>query len=277
MGQTEGAEHESFWQQQWLWWNRLAAPLRPHQQDIEHMERTLSELAAGRSLRALLLGVTPEIAAMDWPPGTQLVAVDRSEGMIRHVWPASVRPDAKVSLGDWRNLPLTDQSCDVVLGDGCFMQVSHPDDAQALAREIQRVLCPGGTLLMRSFVQSPVTESVVDLFAELERREIGSFHVFKWRLNMALQPSLQRGVRLSDVWDAVIQRHPDPHELARAQGWSEQAVDTIHAYRASGAHYHYPTLEELRAVLAPHFTERSLWYPSYELGARCPHQCLVAR
>jgi SAM-dependent methyltransferase len=275
--EAEHVEHERLWQQHWLRWDHFEPPLRPQASDIEHMERTLAELPTRRPLRALLLGVTPEIATLRWPAGTQLTAVDRSPGMIRNVWPATAPPNARVLLGDWLSLPLRDGSCDVVLGDGCFSQVSHPAAAQALVSQIRRVLDPSGMLLMRSFVQCAVPESVADLFADLTHGRIGSFHIFKWRLNMALQPSLQQGVQLNDVWEAVHRRYPDLRELVRAQGWSAQAVDTIHAYRNCGARYHYPTIQELQALLVAQFIEQRLWYPSYELGERCPHQCWVVR
>lgn len=277
-GSEQQAQHTRFWEQQWLWWDRIQAPLRPHRSDVQDMERTVARVAGelgATELKALLLGVTPEFAGMAWPQETTLVAVDRSQGMIDNIWPRSVPPGAKAIQGDWLSLPVADTSCDVVIGDGCFSQVSYPDSAQQLARELHRVLKPSGVLALRSFVRPTQADTVGALFEKLRQGQFGSFHIFKWCLNMALQPSLTQGVCLADVWDAVHVQYPDLGKLASERAWSEESVDTIHAYRNSTARFFYPTLDELRGVLRPHFTERQLWYPTYELGERCPHLCFV--
>jgi SAM-dependent methyltransferase len=290
VGSGHAAQHAQFWEQQWLWWDRIEAPLRPQRADVELMQRVVAEVdralpsdpaqpscGTRGSLQALLLGVTPELAAMRWPTGTALVAVDRSQGMIDHVWPMGVPVGAKVLQGDWLALPLGDGSCDVVLGDGCFSQVSYPHDGRSLVKELRRVLRAGGVLLVRTFIRPERHETVAELFEILQSGAIGSFHAFKWRLNMALQPSLEQGVRLGDVWEAVVGRFPDPRVLAHQRGWSEQSVDTIHAYQGSAARFYYPTLAELRAALGEHFDEGEVWFPQYELGERCPHLRFVAR
>lgn len=279
-GTEQNQQHAHFWERQWLWWHRIEAPLRPHPSDVQDMERTVERLAVtleNAEIKALLLGVTPEFAGMRWPAGTALVAVDRSQGMIDNIWPRSVPPGANAVQGDWLNLPVADASCDVVIGDGCFSQTSYPECAQQLARELHRVLKPGGVLALRSFVRPTQADAVGVLFEKLRQGHFGSFHIFKWCLNMALQPSLAQGVLLADVWDAVRAQYPDLGKLASERGWSEESVGTLDAYRNSTARFFYPTLEELRNTLLPHFTEDQLWYPTYEMGERCPHLCFIRR
>jgi hypothetical protein len=108
------------------------------------------------------------------------------------------------------------------------------------------------------------------LFEELHAGKIGNFHVFKWRLNMALHENVEAGVRLGDVWDTFEARIGRPRLLAEERGWPLEAVETIDAYRASEARYTYPTLGDLRRVLTPFFDEEACVYPAYELGERCP-------
>jgi SAM-dependent methyltransferase len=276
--QNRTEEHSRFWESQWLWWDRIEAPLRPGPEDVLALERTLEELQkqCGRSLVAVQLGVTPEFARLRWPSETALTAVDKSQGMIDHVWPKDGLRGARAKRGDWLALPFADQSVDIVLGDGCFSQVRYPDMAADLCRELARVLRPNGCLALRTFTRpddadTSVAGTVEALFDALERGEFASFHAFKWRLNMALQPSLEAGVRLGDVYDAFFARYSSPEVVANARGFSVQSVETIRAYEGSDARFYYPTLGELRRVLGQHFVELAQFHPSYELGPCCPH------
>ncbi|HVJ22074.1 MAG TPA: class I SAM-dependent methyltransferase [Polyangiaceae bacterium] len=260
-----------FWEQQWLWWDRIGTPLRPCPQDVEIFERLVSERCPV-SPRALLLGVTPEIASMRWPAGTSLLAVDRSQGMIDNVWPRPALADARAVQGDWHVLEVGDGAFDVIIGDGSFMQQPFPRGYDALARELRRVLAGDGLFVMRSFVRPDQQESVVELLADLEGGTIGSFHVFKWRLLMALQPDTASGVRLSDAWKVFYELFRDPAALAERRGWPLTTVQTIDAYRGVDARYTYPTLGELGDALSPYFSEQARVVSSYELAERCPTQ-----
>jgi SAM-dependent methyltransferase len=224
----------------------------------------------GQPLRALLLGVTPEIASMRWPAGTRLLAVDRSQGMIDHVWPQKPFEGAEVVRGDWTDLPLDAGSCDVIVADACFSQVGFPAGYQKLASELERVLRRGGSFSMRAFVQPDPPEPLSALFDDLNAGRIGDFHVFKWRLNMALHENVDVGVRLGDIWDTFDARIGHPRALAEQRGWPLVAVETIDAYRDSDARYTYPSLADLRRVLEPFFEEEACVYLPYELGERCP-------
>jgi len=215
---------------------------------------------------------------MHWPQGTSLRAVDKSQAMIDRVWPANTVPaDAQAVCGNWLGLPLPSASVDIVVGDGVFSQVSYPEEAAGLVEEVRRVLRPGGLFALRTFVRPPSQPSVDQVFRHLEAGEYGSFHVFKWCLNMALQPSLQEGVRLDNVWQTFIGRYSDPARLAQTLGWPRQDVETIHAYEDSPARFFYPTLTELRHYLDSAFEETDYREPVYELGERCPHLQLLRR
>ena len=56
-------------------WNLLGPPLRPSRDDVAILEGVVQSLHTAP--RVLLLGVTPELATLAWPAGTELVAVDR--------------------------------------------------------------------------------------------------------------------------------------------------------------------------------------------------------
>lgn len=269
-----------FWEREWLWWHRLSTPLRPAAEDIEILGRLIAQWCGARGRmrpEAVLLGVTPEIASMQWPEGTRLLAIDRSQGMIDNVWPERPYDGAMVVSGEWTNMPVAAGSRDVVTGDGCFSQLSYPEGYDALVNELRRVLKPGGLFAMRAFVRPEPAEPMDALLAELHAGKILNFHAFKWRFNMALQSDIASGVRLRDIWDAFNEEFGDPSALAAQRGWPFETVETIHAYRGVEARYTYPSLSELREILSAGFSEVTCVYPTYEMADRCPTLLFEAR
>lgn len=244
------------------------------------MERLAGEVAAtgGQGLRALLLGVTPELVVMRWPAGTRLLSVDRCMDMIRGVFPAeALSPTRRVVRGDWLRLPVADGGVDLVVGDGCHTLLESPGGYRAFGREVCRVLRPGGRFVSRLFVRPEESEPVEQVLGDLAGGRIGNFHVFKWRLAMALHDGLDRGVRVGDIWECWHGAGIEPRALAARLGWPEEEIRTIEAYRDAGARYTYPTLGEARQALAPHFEELACHFGDYELGERCPTLSLERR
>ena len=125
-------------------------------------------------------------------------------------------------------------------------------------------------LSVRFYVRPERPEAPGRIFDDLEQGRIGSFHVFKWRLAMALHRGLEEGARVADVWKAWSERVPDAGALARRTGWPMEVIRTMDAYRDVPATYTFPTLEEARATLSGAFDEIDCRFPTYELGERCP-------
>lgn len=261
-------------------WDRVGPPLRPCAEDIRLARELIGggDEGAGNRRHAVLLGVTPEVASMDWPRGTRLTAVDRCMEMIRGVFPGrKLAMPARAVRGDWLSLPLPDDSADWVVGDGCYTLLAGPESYRALGREVRRVLRSGGRYLARLFVRPDQPEPVERVFDDLEAGRIGNFHVFKWRLAMALHDGLDRGVRVDDIWSRWKRAGLQPRVLARRTGWPEPEIRTIEAYRGGQARYTYPTLDEARAALSDDFEELDCRFPRYELGERCPTLLLARR
>lgn len=251
----------------------VGPPLRPCQDDIRLIEAAVAERHGGNSsdgLRALLCGVTPEIAEMTWPVGTQLLAVDQSEAMVRYIWPGDIDGRRRAEVGNWLALPQPDGWFDVVVGDGYFCCMSYPDGYRALAASIHRVLKDQGTLIIRFFVRPEASDTPQDVFDDLTAGRIGSFHAFKWRLAMALQPSSREGVRLDDIWKTWINAGIDKDALIALTGWPEEAIDTMNFYRGQEPHWSFPTLKEVRTILLESFEEIAVYVAGYELAERCP-------
>jgi SAM-dependent methyltransferase len=260
-------------------WNLIGPPLRPASEDIALLAGAIADWRRNSprsSCTALLLGVTPEIAAMSWPAATTLLSIDHSAAMIRAVWPGKP-PWRPAVQGEWTQLPLPDATVDLVVGDGCYSLLGYPQDYQRATRAIRAVLRPDGLLLMRFFTRPRVAESLANVFDDLRGGRIGNFHVFKWRLAMALHGKLSVGVRLADVWRTWREFVPDAEALSRLLGWPLAVISTIDAYRDVECRYTFPTLDEARSALSQLFIECGCHVPHYELGDRCPTLILAPR
>lgn len=257
------------WERHARTWQHFGSPLRPCAEDVNWMEQALHAIQPGVR-QAILLGVTPELAHMRWPAACQVLAVDQNAEMIRRQWQSQPPANGQVLCGDWQHMPLADGSVDAIVGDGVLVFFAQPDGVRPLLDEFRRLLSPHGRWLLRVFVCPEQRESLEQVHAALSNGQIGSFHAYKWRLAMALQPSLATGVRPADVWRAWRQWVPSAAALSAATGWPLAEIDTIEAYRDSPATYYFPTLAELRQLLRSDFEILDLHIPSYELGERCP-------
>lgn len=261
----------SHWTQHAQQWDLIGAPLRPSAADTARLETEIAvwqKRTAVAMPRALLCGVTPEVARLKWPAGTQLTAIDHSMRMINGVWPAGEAPGYAV-CADWLAMPLPAASQHLLLGDGSHCQMVGRARYAAFNAELRRVAADNALVAMRHFLRPDLQEPVGRVFDDLRQKRIGNFHVFKWRLAMALHGPLEQGVRLGDVWDAWHQQVPDPRALAAALDWPLAVVNTIQNYRDVDTRYTFPTLEEVRA-LSVGFSITGIHVPAYEIGDRCP-------
>ena len=265
----------SLWDLQARQWSCIKPPLRPAPEDVRTAQGVVDRWCAthDRPPRALVLGSTIELASLRWPERSTIVALDRSLAMLHGVWRrASAAP---AIAGGWLETPILDDSCDIVFGDGSLTQVRRADGV-ALARALRRVVRPDGLVLLRILTRPSPLETADAVWADLMAGRIGSFHVFKLRLLMALH-GLGGEVRPHDVWAHVLDRAGSVERLARQGGWSADEVATIDAYRGQSAIYWFPTLSDVRAVVGAHFVEQSCCVPAYELGHCCPTLLLTPR
>jgi SAM-dependent methyltransferase len=261
---------QSYWRSVASRYWDLGPPLRPGPDDVLLVSRTLAQRSGSGSSYALLLGVTPDLAAMHLPETWRVAAVDRSLAMAREIWPGNVSGRREVVCSDWTSLPFGDSSFDAVLGDGALNCPGYPGGLRDLARSIRRVMTDGGAGLIRCFVPPAEPESPEAIVAEMWDGRIPTFHLFKLRLVMALQKSPEEGIALRAVHQYWMARNFDRRRLLALTGWDERAVDTIDMYQDTDTVLFFPSLEELRSLFSEFFAVGQLPIPSYELGERCP-------
>jgi hypothetical protein len=224
---------------------------------------------SGEAVRIFLCGVTPEIALLQWPFPAELIGMDHVESMVRIVWPGDIPGVRKALVGNWLTSGLPPSSRDVVIGDGGFGFFDFPATQHALAKSMRALLRPGGLFLYRHWAQTHDRETLDQVLTAARAGLIGNFHIFKWRVAMALQPDSRAGVRLHDIWRACTDPAIDPSRLPQP-GWSPRAVGTIRFYRDRGARLYFPTVEEFREMLSEEFEQIDVQYARYELADRCP-------
>ena len=264
---------KTYWSSLAYAYGALGPPLRPTGADIAYMEGAVAAWAGrhpARRTRALLLGVTPQIAEMRWPPGASLIAADNSFPMVRAVWPRDL-PRSRVAVcADWSALPVPESSCDVVIGDGSFSCLRYPDGFRAAAAEARRILRADGRLMVRCYIQPCERERPEDVIADLLGGAIPSFHWFKFRLLMALQENTERGVAVDAVYRFWASQRVDEAALIAQTVWDAQAVRMMELYRGKDTVYSFPTMSELRRVLGEFFAETAISTMPRTIEGSCP-------
>lgn len=251
----------------------MGPPLRPSEIDaarvLDVYRREVEKLPGPHY--GVLLGVTPEMANIVWDPPLFLAAVESSQPMIDKVWPGNT-DSRKAILGNWFSLPFAEGIADIVVGDGSFSAIAY-EDYRKLARSVSRVLKPGGVFSIRIFKRPEKPEPLSDVWDDLRSGKIENFHIFKWRLAMALQgDNMERGAVLGEVWDAFADEYPCLETLSEQTGWPVETLETIDNYRWSTNAFTFPTIQEvLTACTDEGLTYVEAWRASYTFSERCPH------
>jgi SAM-dependent methyltransferase len=262
------------WNHAAFYWDLMGPPLRPSEQDTKIMQQAVaawSRRVPHHHLKALMLGVTPQIATMSWPEGTDLLAVDRSAEMVRLVWPGDIAGRRKAECADWLQLPVRDASVDVIVGDGSFncVELDYPEGFSLLAQSARRVLKRDGIMVMRFYARPEAGESPEAVLQDLTARRIETFDGFRLRLLMAVHAN-HASVRVHDAWQVWSAANIDLDSLISLTGWRKDVIRTISGYQGKETRYTFPTLPEIRATLSEWFDELIITVPDYPLGDRCP-------
>lgn len=243
-------------------WSRLKPPLRANEEVIA----AIGQIVADKRHRALLLGVTPELAGI----ARTTLAVDKNQNMIARIWPGDTKT-RKAVLGDWRHMPLQAREFTAVIGDGSLNAIAFEDYAVLFA-QLERLLLPGARLAVRLYETPEPGETVADVRAQAFAGELAGFHAFKWRLAMAMVwQSRVTTLPVARIHEAFEKAFPDRAALSAATGWSVEEISEIDSYAGNPVAYSFPTQRDLLAALPRSFSNpRFLTSGTYELAERCP-------
>lgn len=249
-------------------WSQYDCPLRPTSEDTAMMQQAADALPEDAAVA--VLGLTPEIVACRWPERSFLCATDHSAAMLRMLWPPDRVPANAAALrADWLRMPLASASTDMIAGDGCYA-IFPPQGGLDFLAEMRRVLRPGGTLVLRTYLRREREETLADAASDLAAGRISGVHALKLRLWGVLHGPIGSGILLADVWRAWKSMPSLPPALRNVRGWTEEELATIEGYRDLQVRYYLPTLAEFRRQTAPYFREVKYGVGGYEYAERCP-------
>jgi SAM-dependent methyltransferase len=261
---------ESVWGADSDLWQVIPEPFKPSTDDIALYRRAIPPelLAEDAKPRILLLGVTPPLADLPWPAGSELHAVDYDDVMIATLW--KPRPGAQCHLARWQDMPLPDDHFDLVIGDGSFSALASGDDYDGVLREIARVSRPSAPLIARFFIRPEPRMSLTQV-AEAAPTALAHYRAASKRLLVLLAAANPDGTaytpdvpgRIAAEWgdlDEYLLALNDPldeRELSKVVFGFEQRLN-------------YPTESDIRARFAPYYHDIRFDYPGYDAGHCCP-------
>lgn len=264
-------EAQDVWAQIANCYAAFGTPLVPCRDDIAAFERAVAEKAQQNTadgVEALILGVTPGITSMTWPPGSRITAVDLSPAVIEALWLGDIPGCRKSLCASWLSIPIEPHSCDIVVGDGSLIACRFPGEVRALFRAVRDYLKEDGILALRTYIRPSSPEPIESVFDALTNG-LG-VDEFKMRLWMALQRRTEDGVAVRDAARELQEHGLDFQTMHDHLGWSRAAIEPFASWPSSDAVYTFPSLTELRDVMTEYFAEVSISWPGYGLGHCCP-------
>lgn len=246
-------------------WSSVGPPLRPTLPDMVFFSQAIRKWTEeNKSPRCLILGVTPEYYHHLKPVAGDLVAVDYSPQMIRTLWPG---PQGSALCADWNQLPLRNESRDVVITDGGLNLIRYPDEQGQVARNLRRIVPPGGICLFRLFWPPAVKETPTDIVEYLKAGNISNVNMLKFRLWMSFWKSPAIPVLASEIWNLIEHWSPDLPQILKKINWPSEGMNSFQVYRNSSLRFYFFGLEDLlRIYSAEGFDLEETHTPDYSSG-----------
>lgn len=265
MPTKSASESSAYWSEIARNWHLIGPPLRPDPQDLQFFSSLIARWPSNKSMRALVLGATPEFHSLAWPKSSEILAVDRTQEMLSTLWPG------ESLCANWLDLPLPDSSSDLVLCDGGLHLMSERLLQEKFVESIARVIDLDGLFAIRLFLPSVRSSSVDEVLDDCRAGRIASVHQLKFRLWMSLRDPERSDVMLGDVWNAVHARCPDFKSLSQKLHWPPESSAAIDAYRGRIERYCFLSFDEVDAMFcAVGFERIDTFEPTYDLGQLCP-------
>jgi len=244
-------------------WSRLAPPLRPNHEVVSAVAEQISDVPG----RAMLLGVTPELADIR----LSLVAVDHNFAMVTNIWPGNTAARWAI-VGNWLTPSFRPEFFSVCIGDASLNNLRYPEQWSKFCRELHSLLRPGGKFVCRITTAPDPGETIVSVKDAALSGAIGNFHAFKMRLSMAIAcEQSEPRVPVAAILEHFDRMFADRDSLARGTGWPRDEIDTIDFYKGSSVSTCRPTQREVLSVVSQAFPDAHFVSAgTYELADRCP-------
>jgi SAM-dependent methyltransferase len=246
-------------------------PWHPSHEDGAFMREWAGQVlqSTREARRTVVLGVTPEIVQLVWPPGTQVVAIDSSPAMIASLWRLHPSALSHVICAPWQHMPLRSAAFDAAVGDGSLNALPSLEEYRNVLREVSRILRPGGALVLRCFVRPERVETPEQLIAKAMDGEFPTTAAFRLRFAFALA-SAEGCVALAALHDAFNALAPDRDRLARVTGWPRQDIDRVDIDKGSSVRLTFPTQAQLLSVSESIFRLERTARGTYTQSEHCP-------
>jgi SAM-dependent methyltransferase len=260
----------------------MKSPMRPDRSETGCFYDWMTERIEAAGLRdasridVLLLGVTVELVELPWPDNVHLTAVDRSEGMMRAFWRGDIPGRRRLLRADWDGVSLAPESFDFAIGDGVLNARSYPGDCRSFAARIGELLRPGGTFLLRAFVQPDQREDPATIIQAMRAGQIATYNEFTFRFLTSLQVSADEGVISTKPFiEGELEHHGvDLSDVYARTGYVPPAgyvpPPTPDEAADCGRRVSFPTVHEFEQVLAPTFHLLGRRYGTHSTAQRCP-------
>jgi hypothetical protein len=176
---------ESVWASIARGYEAFGSPLVPCHEDIEAIEGAVAkhaEKTGAHPVRAIMLGVTPGLALMNWPRGARILGVEMSQAVIDALWPGDIPGVRKAICASWFSLSAEREKYHVVVGDGSLSTCRFPGKVRGLVHAIRKLLVEDGMLAFRSYVRPHIQETVDAVFDDLLGNKGLTVDGFKMRL-----------------------------------------------------------------------------------------------
>jgi hypothetical protein len=236
-------------------WPRLKPPLRPSSGDLGAFQQAIDGWTAGRRARAappqvLLLGATPELRDLDWPPGSQISVLERDSAVASEIWK---RPLDDLRAKHWLALTPQDGTFDIVMCDAGLHTMTYPKAQGNLAEILAAVTLSGAIVVFRLCPPSQ-HESTVRVAAELWAGNISDMSQLMLRTAQSMQHPSTAGVRVSTLWLKLRSLSKNWKNLAERTGWELEDIQVADLYRFSAAKCHYPDLVQTMKLIGHNST-----------------------
>lgn len=244
-------------------------PWNPSADDGALMLAMTMPADASAPRRVLVLGVTPQIMQLDWPRGTDLLAVDSNLGTIGSVWlPHPTLPSHAVCAW-WHDMPISDGAVGAVVGDGSLNALPSLEAYKRVFTEVRRVLARDGVLVLRCFLRPDQAEDAGAVVAMARKGAFPTTGAFHLRFAFALTDATG-SVGLMEIRDRFNALVPDRDELAHAAGWPRSDIDRVDLDKDSHVRLTFPTEGQWRDACGPLFTIERMARGTYTQAEYCP-------